>query len=76
MADAFYITKQSKDFDTTALHAAVETSLADLIKNPSDPTKLATYQSTLSEYNLYRNAQSNVVKSFKDIDAAIIQNFR
>ncbi|MDE1716244.1 EscF/YscF/HrpA family type III secretion system needle major subunit, partial [Chromobacterium amazonense] len=24
----------------------------------------------------YRNAQSNVVKVFKDIDAAIIQNFR
>lgn len=29
-----------------------------------------------SEYNLYRNAQSNTVKVFKDIDAAIIQNFR
>ncbi|EOV2650827.1 type III secretion system needle filament protein PrgI, partial [Salmonella enterica subsp. enterica serovar Typhimurium] len=26
--------------------------------------------------NLYRNAQSNTVKVFKDIDAAIIQNFR
>ncbi|HAW6494818.1 TPA: type III secretion system needle complex protein PrgI, partial [Salmonella enterica subsp. enterica serovar Enteritidis] len=25
---------------------------------------------------LYRNAQSNTVKVFKDIDAAIIQNFR
>ncbi|EGV3666250.1 EscF/YscF/HrpA family type III secretion system needle major subunit, partial [Escherichia coli] len=25
---------------------------------------------------LYRNAQSNVVKAYKDLDSAIIQNFR
>ncbi|EER9541209.1 EscF/YscF/HrpA family type III secretion system needle major subunit, partial [Escherichia coli] len=24
----------------------------------------------------YRNAQSNVVKAYKDLDSAIIQNFR
>ncbi|MGL4604468.1 MAG: type III secretion system needle filament subunit SctF, partial [Iodobacter sp.] len=44
--------------------------------NPGDPKNLAAYQAVLSEYNLYRNAQSNVVKVYKDIDAAIIQNFR
>ncbi|EHP4696095.1 type III secretion system needle filament protein MxiH, partial [Shigella flexneri] len=37
---------------------------------------LAEYQSKLSEYTLYRNAQSNTVKVIKDVDAAIIQNFR
>ncbi|WP_019101639.1 type III secretion system needle complex protein, partial [Chromobacterium haemolyticum] len=51
-------------------------ALKKLNGNPSNPQLLADYQSKLSEYNLYRNAQSNTVKVFKDIDAAIIQNFR
>ena len=33
-------------------------------------------ESALAEYTLYRNAQSNVVKAYKDLDSAIIQNFR
>ncbi|EGJ06158.1 type III secretion system needle filament subunit SctF, partial [Escherichia coli] len=44
--------------------------------NPSDTKFLAEYQSALAEYTLYRNAQSNVVKAYKDLDSAIIQNFR
>ncbi|VEB43059.1 type III secretion system needle complex protein PrgI [Chromobacterium violaceum] len=52
--------------------AGAERSFRDAIR----PKLLAKYQSKLSEYNLYRNAQSNAVKAFKDIDAAIIQNFR
>ncbi|MCV4698100.1 type III secretion system needle filament subunit SctF, partial [Escherichia coli] len=40
------------------------------------PKFLAEYQSALAEYTLYRNAQSNVVKAYKDLDSAIIQNFR
>ena len=47
-----------------------------LATNPSDPKFLAEYQSALAEYTLYRNAQSNVVKAYKDLDSAIIQNFR
>lgn len=58
------------------LQQQIDKSLAELSKKPSDPALLAAYQSKLSEYNLYRNAQSNTVKVFKDIDAAIIQNFR
>ncbi|EAB6419164.1 type III secretion system needle complex protein, partial [Salmonella enterica subsp. enterica] len=58
------------------LQKQVDEALAELSKKPSDPQLLAQYQSKLSEYNLYRNAQSNTVKVFKDIDAAIIQNFR
>ncbi|SUX55944.1 type III secretion system needle complex protein [Chromobacterium vaccinii] len=72
-----YIDEISTSFNnTTKLQTAVDDSLEKLKGSPSDPTLLADYQSKLSEYNLYRNAQSNVVKAFKDIDAAIIQNFR
>ena len=61
----------SKQFDQ-----GVEKALEVLATNPSDPKFLAEYQSALAEYTLYRNAQSNVVKAYKDLDSAIIQNFR
>lgn len=64
------------DTGTAVIQSELETALNALSANPSDPQVLAQYQSRLSEYNLYRNAQSNTVKVFKDIDAAIIQNFR
>ncbi|UTH74115.1 type III secretion system needle complex protein [Chromobacterium sp. IIBBL 290-4] len=73
----YYIDTIRSSFDqTTGLQGKVDSALTALKNAPSDPQKLAEYQSALSEYNLYRNAQSNVVKAFKDIDAAIIQNFR
>lgn len=53
--------------------AAAQLALAN---DPSNPATLANYQSLLSEYTLYRNAQSNIVKTYKDVDSAIIQNFR
>ncbi|WP_171923049.1 type III secretion system needle complex protein [Salmonella bongori] len=73
-----YLDDVSATFDTGVnnLQQDVTTALTELAKKPSDPALLAAYQSKLSEYNLYRNAQSNTVKVFKDIDAAIIQNFR
>ena len=60
----------SKQFDQGVddLNQQVEKAL--------DPKFLAEYQSALAEYTLYRNAQSNVVKAYKDLDSAIIQNFR
>ena len=58
------------------LNQQVEKALEVLATNPSDPKFLAEYQSALAEYTLYRNAQSNVVKAYKDLDSAIIQNFR
>lgn len=48
----------------------------ELSNNPSDPVALANYQQVMSEYNLYRNAQSSAVKSMKDTDSAIVSNFR
>lgn len=73
-----YLDDVSATFDQGVkdLQTQIELALDELSKRPSDPELLAQYQSKLSEYNLYRNAQSNTVKVFKDIDAAIIQNFR
>lgn len=73
-----YLDGISNQFDNGVqnLQKQVDGALTELSKKPSDPQLLAAYQSKLSEYNLYRNAQSNTVKVFKDIDAAIIQNFR
>lgn len=73
-----YLDGVSNQFDTgvSDLQGQITTALEKLSEKPSDPELLAKYQSKLSEYNLYRNAQSNTVKVFKDIDAAIIQNFR
>lgn len=73
-----YIMDISKQFDQGVddLNQQVEKALEDLATNPSDPKFLAEYQNALAEYTLYRNAQSNVVKAYKDLDSAIIQNFR
>lgn len=68
----------SETFDdgTQTLQEQLTAALNALAENPSNPQLLAEYQSKLSEYTLYRNAQSNTVKVIKDVDAAIIQNFR
>jgi len=47
-----------------------------LTDDPTSPSVLANYQAKLSEYTLFRNAQTSTVKAYKDISAAIIQNFR
>jgi type III secretion protein F len=73
-----YLTDLSEFFDTgvTNLNVRLNTALDELSKDPSNAQKLAAYQSALSEYTLYRNAQSNVVKTYKDVAAAIIANYR
>lgn len=72
------LSELSADFDkgTKTLQDELTVALEKLTVNPSNPQLLAEYQSKLSEYTLYRNAQSNTVKVIKDVDAAIIQNFR
>ncbi|CAI1685419.1 type III secretion system needle complex protein PrgI [Serratia fonticola] len=73
-----FLSESSKGFDdgVKALNESLDTALESLKADPSDPQNLAEYQSRLSEYTLYRNAQSNVVKVYKDVDSAIISNFR
>lgn len=59
-----------------SLGAAMDVALKKLTESPSDPSALAGYQAILSEYNLYRNAQTSSVKAMKDIDSSIVSNFR
>jgi len=42
----------------------------------SDPALLAQYQAVTSELSIARNAQSSVIKMFKDVDSTIVGNFR
>lgn len=73
-----FLSGLSETFDTgvTELNTELSNALTELTKDPSNPELLAQYQSRLSEYTLYRNAQSNVVKVYKDVASAIITNFR
>lgn len=73
-----YLSGLSDEFDNgvASLNKELGDALEALKADPSDPQNLAEYQSRLSEYTLYRNAQSNVVKVYKDVDSAIISNFR
>ncbi|AAU45862.1 type III secretion system needle filament protein BsaL [Burkholderia pseudomallei] len=73
-----YLTGIGRAFDDGVkdLNKQLQDAQANLTKNPSDPTALANYQMIMSEYNLYRNAQSSAVKSMKDIDSSIVSNFR
>jgi type III secretion protein F len=73
-----FLTEHSRGFDNGVqeLDTLMQTALDELEDNPSDPVKLAAYQSALGDYTMYRNLQSNSVKAYKDISAAIIANFR
>ncbi|OIV47568.1 EscF/YscF/HrpA family type III secretion system needle major subunit [Sodalis sp. TME1] len=74
----WFIDDIAKDFDTGAqtMMQQLENARAELANAPDNPSVLAEFQAKLSEYTLFRNAQSSTVKAFKDIGAAIIQNFR
>lgn len=73
-----FISKLSGGFDdnVSKLNTSLKTAIEQLTSDPTDPSLLAKVQSTLSEYTIYRNAQSNVAKSFKDTASGIVQNFR
>ncbi|CAM3853858.1 type III secretion system needle complex protein [Serratia silvae] len=73
-----FLSGKTEQFDegVTELNKLLDKTLDDLVSDPSNPQLLAQYQSKLSEYTLYRNAQSNVVKVYKDVASAIITNFR
>ena len=42
--------------------------------DPSNPAKLAAYQTALSEYNLYRRLQSNSAKNLADMQKQNARN--
>lgn len=76
--NSYYLDEVSGAFETGATDMMTELNAAEaaLEKDPSDPAVLANYQAKLQEYTLFRNAQTSTVKAYKDIGAAIIQNFR
>ncbi|MDZ7279363.1 type III secretion system needle filament subunit SctF [Pantoea eucrina] len=73
-----FLTSQSGSFDNhvSKLNTDLQAALVELQKDPSKPENLSRYQALVSEYTLYRNAQSNITKTYKDISSAIISNFR
>ncbi|MCK3838838.1 MULTISPECIES: type III secretion system needle filament subunit SctF [Pseudomonas] len=73
-----FLGKQAQLFETGAkdLKDKLDKALVDLHGDPSNPTLLASYQSTFSSYNIFRNAATNTVKGFKEIDTAIISAAR
>ncbi|KHN56588.1 type III secretion system needle filament subunit SctF [Aeromonas hydrophila] len=76
--NGYYLDQVSGGFEAGAKKMMDELILAEaeLQKDPSNPAVLANYQSKLQQYTLFRNAQTSTVKAYKDIGAAIIQNFR
>ncbi|VVO48693.1 type III secretion system needle filament subunit SctF [Pseudomonas fluorescens] len=73
-----FLGRQAEAFEVGAagLKDKLDEALAALALDASDPALLAAYQAAFSSYNIFRNAATNTVKGFKDIDSAIIQAAR
>lgn len=73
-----FLGRQAEVFENGAktLKEALDAALEELKDDASDPGKLAAYQTAFSSYTVFRNAQTNTIKGFKDIDMAIIQAAR
>ena len=77
-SNGYFLDDVSSAFENGAVEMMQQLQDAQtaLAAGPSDPAVLANYQAKLQEYTLFRNAQTSTVKAYKDIGAAIIQNFR
>lgn len=73
-----FLGRQSEAFESgaTELKRILDETLKKLEGDASNPTLLAAYQTAFSSYTVFRNAQTNTIKGFKDIDMAIIQAAR
>lgn len=73
-----FLGSQAAGFETGAagLKKALDDALTALHADASDPGLLAAYQAAFSSYNVFRNAATNTIKGFKEIDSAIIQAAR
>ncbi|MGJ7515651.1 type III secretion system needle filament subunit SctF [Pseudomonas baetica] len=73
-----FLGRQAQAFENGAkdLKDALDEALEKLKLDASDPGLLAAYQAAFSSYTVFRNAQTNTIKGFKDIDMAIIQAAR
>lgn len=72
-----YLSNFSAMFDKNVVNKKenLDAALRAISHDASSPEALANYQAKLAEYTLYRNAQSNAVKAYKDVDANTIRNF-
>ncbi|ROM93881.1 type III secretion system needle filament subunit SctF [Pseudomonas brassicacearum] len=73
-----FLGQQAQGFEEGAkgLKTALDEALKALHTDASDPTLLAAYQAAFSSYNVFRNAATNTIKGFKEIDTAIISAAR
>jgi type III secretion protein F len=73
-----FLGRQADAFETgaTKLKDILDKALEELKDDASNPSLLAAYQAAFSSYTVFRNAQTNTIKGFKDIDMAIIQAAR
>jgi len=73
-----FLGRQAAGFEVGAqdLKVAFDAALEALHEDASNPTLLAKYQSAFSSYTVFRNAATNTIKGFKEIDSAIIQAAR
>jgi type III secretion protein F len=73
-----FIGGEAQEFEKGAggLKTALDQALDALKLDASNPTTLAAYQAAFSSYNIFRNAATNTVKGFKEIDTAIISAAR
>ena len=69
-----FLGAQAQAFETGAagLKTKLDAALTALHGDASSLTLLAAYQAAFSSYNIFRNAATNTVKGFKEIDSAII----
>ncbi|TKK37742.1 EscF/YscF/HrpA family type III secretion system needle major subunit [Pseudomonas fluorescens] len=73
-----FLGQQAAGFEVgaTGLKKALDDALNALKVDASDPSLLAAYQAAFSSYNIFRNAATNTIKGFKEIDTAIISAAR
>lgn len=73
-----FLGTQAQGFEDGAagLKTALDEALLALHGDASDPGLLAAYQAAFSSYTVFRNAATNTIKGFKEIDSAIIQAAR
>ncbi|WP_244139242.1 type III secretion system needle filament subunit SctF [Burkholderia sp. BCC1630] len=77
-ADGDYIWNAGAAFDTGVgdLSNQMKQAMSMLSTSPSDPVYLAQYQEVVSEFSIYRNAQTSTVHALSDVDKTILGNYR
>lgn len=73
-AGTLYEVVQDFTVALATLQKNLDDALAAVEANPSDPGALAKFQAASGDYTTYKSFLTNMIKMFRDIDAAIIRN--